>query len=125
MIDKLLMMNKSQFSLDKEACLKQTAKDIIKINYGSDHSFVFDNDHRGYDASFDLEFICSKCKYLIEIIFCGENDWNGDEDKIEKFLPDNYRKFARLYYFGESRILNNDKIEIITCNEYIIKKLLE
>ncbi len=121
-------MSKSQFNDNTELYLKKKAIDIIDTYYQIEHCFVFDIDYRGYDASYGLDFICAKCKYVIEVTFYDENDWQNKDNLrflTEDYILNPHIDCTRLSYFGESRILNNDKVEIVNCNEWIIKKLLE
>lgn len=104
------------------------ASEIVNNYYQINHEFKFKCNYRGYDSSIGIDYICIKCKYELELSFWEEDEWINKENikfYYESEKTNSFLNCTRLHYFGDSRILNDDKVDIISCNEYIIKTLLE
>ena len=112
-----------------EESKKLIAKTIIEYNYNFDHRFLYSDagygyDSYGHDNCYIVYYICDKCKYSLQIIFWGICDFH-EKFYFESEQTNSDLDHTKLNYFGTSRILNNDKVDIISCNEWMIKKLLE
>jgi hypothetical protein len=99
---------------------KKFADIIISNNY-NDHIFVYNESYFGYDSCFNVCYTCNDCKFKILISFWPDGDFNPAFYYDKKH--DIHDMF--LFYSGTYRILNGDKVDISSCNEWIIKKLLE
>lgn len=114
MIDKLALQNK--------------ALEIINKYYQIDHNFIYKDIWFGYSGS-QVGFICTKCKYTIDIRFWTDVYFLNDDDikfsAVENYINNSMYEYTTLNYYGDSGIFNNDKVEIVNCNEWMIKKILE
>lgn len=107
---------------------KNIALKIIETYYSENHDFIYNELYYGYDRCCIVSHQCSKCKYELQVIFWEEDDWKNEDNQRfyeETYFTDPNLECTRLNYFGTSRLLNNDNVDIISCNEWLIKTLLE
>lgn len=121
-------MSKLLLNDELEIHRKNKADLIINSYYNNDHNFIYEDAWYGYDRCFEVGYKCNKCTYEIVVSFWAKDDW--ENDKNLKFYYDDHLisprlKGMTLYYFGESRILKDDEVNIISCNEWIIKNIIE
>lgn len=103
--------------------MKRKADLIIETYYNKTHNFIFQETWRGYDNNTCFNYECLKCNYEINLYF-----WYEDEFETTggiRFLSSSFSDGLDISYFGPSRILIDDKIDIISCNEQIIKNIIE